>query len=459
MVGIQIGGRSFVDEGVERCLDTLQEKGGVNTLMSTVFGYSRGLLGRTPPGQPLPDHGGQEYDEVHGGSYTAVHPEYFANSVIKDIRAPELGDFDILADVIPAAKARGMETYGLFEDYYDPSLIPNFKLVSEVDVYGRMRTRACFNNPEARAFILSMVEDWFKSNDLDGLMWESERQGPINHVFGGHWGSVLGRMEVFCFCTHCVEKAHEQGIDVQRARDGYIALERFVRRTLSQGQAGDRTFIRIWRLLVEYPEIMAWHKLWYRSQEEMYALIYGTAKSINPQAQVGWHIMQYVTVSTFYGADTDYGRLARFADFIKPSTYNNCAGPRFARYVRNMQSTIFRDFTPEQVLELHYAMLGLEGEASLDQLPTVGFTAGYVETETRRAVADVQGEIPIYPGIDIDIATELDEKRTQPEDVKAATLAAFEGGASGIVLSRKYAEMWLTNMEGAKEALAELGFL
>ncbi|HZD03400.1 MAG TPA: hypothetical protein VE173_00735, partial [Longimicrobiales bacterium] len=29
LVGIQIGGRSFVDEGVERCLDTLQETGGV----------------------------------------------------------------------------------------------------------------------------------------------------------------------------------------------------------------------------------------------------------------------------------------------------------------------------------------------------------------------------------------------------------------------------------------------
>jgi hypothetical protein len=190
----------------------------------------------------------------------------------------------------------------------------------------------------------------------------------------------------------------------------------------------------------------------------MYALIYGTAKAINPQAQVGWHIMQYVTLSTFHGADQDFGRLALFADYIKPATYNNCAGPRFARYVHNLQSTIFRDFTPEQVLELHYAMLGLEGEASLDQLPTSGFSAGYVQTEARRAVADVQGEIPIYPGIDVDVPTALDEKRTRPDDVRGATLAAFEGGASGVVLSRKYAEMWLTNMDGAKEALQQLGF-
>ena len=94
-VAIQIGARSFVDEGVEKCLDTLQEKGGVNTLMSTVFTYGRGLAGRQVPGQPLPDHGVQEYDKVHGGSYTKVHPEFYANSVIKDVRAPDLADFDI----------------------------------------------------------------------------------------------------------------------------------------------------------------------------------------------------------------------------------------------------------------------------------------------------------------------------------------------------------------------------
>src|SRR5689334_19600277 len=32
-VAIQIGGRSFVDEGVEKVLDVLQEKAGVNVLM------------------------------------------------------------------------------------------------------------------------------------------------------------------------------------------------------------------------------------------------------------------------------------------------------------------------------------------------------------------------------------------------------------------------------------------
>jgi hypothetical protein len=212
-----------------------------------------------------------------------------------------------------------------------------------------------------------------------------------------------------------------------------------------------------WRLFTEYPELMAWEKFWCRSQEEVYALLYHTVKEINPKAQVGWHIMHLVTMSPFYRAEQDYARFMQFSDYLKPSPYNNCAGPRLARYIRNIQSTVFRDSTPEDVLALHYQIMGLEGEPSLSALPTAGLSAAYVGAETRRAVTAVQGKIPIYPGIDIDIPTALNEKRTQPSDVKAAVIASYKAGAPGVVLSRKYAEMKLTNLAGAGEALRELG--
>jgi len=169
--------------------------------------------------------------------------------------------------------------------------------------------------------------------------------------------------------------------------------------------------------------------------------------------------MHLVTMSPFYSADTNYARLAHISDFLKPSPYNNCGGPRLAQYIHNVQSTIFRDSTPEQVLEMHYELMGLQGEPSLEKLPTAGLSGESVGVETRRAIADVENAIPIYPGIDIDIPTGLNEKRTQPSDVKAATLAALNAGAPGVVLSRKYAEMRLTNIAGAKEALREYGAL
>lgn len=459
MVAIQIGAVSFVDEGVDKCLETLASTGGVNTLMAAVFTYGTGLAGRQSHDQPLPDHGVQKYDRIHGGSYTAIHPEFYANSVIKDIRAPDLGTFDILKDVIPRAKAHGMRTYALFEENYNPALIPNFAQIADVELHGRTSGSTCLNNPYARAFLSSMVADWVTSNpDLDGLMWESERQGPLDSILGAHFNDLPGkRQRISCFCDFCKRKAEAQGIDAERAHEGYRQIDAWVTRTLAGPPRSSDTFVALWRLLTDYPEVLAWQRFWVASQEEVYGLIYGAAKAINPKLQVGWHIMHLITMSPFYQADTSYARLADKADFIKPSTYNNCAGPRLDTYVHNLQSILFRDLEPEQVLQMTYGMMGLSGEPPLDTLALQGLSGASVGVETRRAVADVGGRIPIYPGIDVDVPTPLDAKRTRPEDVRDATAAALEAGASGIVLSRKYAEMNLRNIAGAKQALDARG--
>jgi hypothetical protein len=69
MVGIQVGAVSFVDEGVEQVLDIFQKDASINTLFVATFTYGRGIAGRQVPGQPLPDHGKQQYDTdtFHGG--------------------------------------------------------------------------------------------------------------------------------------------------------------------------------------------------------------------------------------------------------------------------------------------------------------------------------------------------------------------------------------------------------
>jgi hypothetical protein len=456
IIAIQVGARSFVDEGVEGVLDTFQQKAGVNVVMPAVFTYGRGLAGRQVPGQPLPDHGVPAYDEIRGGSYSRLYPEFSSKSVIQNVRAPELGEFDVLADVIPKAKARGMQTYCLFEEAYNPQLMPGFEKIAEVDLNGHVGGSTCFNNPNARSFLVALVENWFSHNELDGMMWESERQGPLNNTLGAHFGKFNGDSRMYCFCEHCVNKGKDQGIKVERVRAGYVALDQWMKQSVQLKTGDGGSFVSLWRVLLDYPEILEWHRFWLRSQEEVYGLLYRRVKAINPKAHVGWHIMHLVTMSPFYQADQNYSRIAKVADFLKPCPYNNCAGPRFAQYIRNVNSTVFRDLTGDEVLELHYRLLGYEHEPSLEKLPTSGMSAGYVARETRRALAEVNGAVPIYPGIDIDIPTGLNEKRTEPADVKAAVLAAFRAGAPGVILSRKYAEMKLTNLGGAGEALREL---
>lgn len=62
-----------------------------------------------------------------------------------------------------------------------------------------------------------------------------------------------------------------------------------------------------------------------------------------------------------------------------------------------------------------------------------------------------------WPGIDIDIPTAAGSSKSTPEGTRNAVLAAFRGGADGVLLSRKHSEMRLGNLSGAGEAIRTLG--
>lgn len=117
-IGIQVGAVSFVDEGVDNVLD-LFHHANVNALFIATFSYGRGIAGRQVPGQPLPDHGKQEYDtNFHGGNYAQTHEQYYACTALKKIQAPDHPGFDVLAEVLPRAQARRMKTFAWYEDVF-----------------------------------------------------------------------------------------------------------------------------------------------------------------------------------------------------------------------------------------------------------------------------------------------------------------------------------------------------
>src|SRR6201985_3829713 len=83
-IGIQVGAVSFVDEGTGKVLDEFQRDASINTLFLATFTYGRGIAGRQIPGQPLPDHGKQQYDlNFHGGNFATPHPAFYKNTVLK----------------------------------------------------------------------------------------------------------------------------------------------------------------------------------------------------------------------------------------------------------------------------------------------------------------------------------------------------------------------------------------
>ena len=457
MIGIQVGAVSFVDEGTEYVLDNLQERARVNTLFLAVFTYGRGIAGRQIPGQPLPDHGKQEYDlNFHGGNFATPHAEFYKNTVLKETRAPDHGNLDILAEVLPAARKRGMKVICWLEDVFRTDL-PNIEKLQERDLHGRHAETLCVNNPEYRNFLTGLVEDYTRSYDIDGLMWGSERQGALCDSLGAtHDTPPVDPGRVTCFCEFCQAKAKQRGINFERAREGFLELEKFVRASRTGKRPVDGYYVQFWRLLLRYPEVAAWEMLWTDSLRETYAAIYKTVKTAKQSIPVGWHIWHNNSFNPIYRAEQDLHELSNYSDFIKVVMYNNCGGERMALYADNLGSTLYGDLSKQAIIDLNYGLMNFK-ERSYDQIPHTGLSSDYVFRETKRALAGVEGtNTLIWPGVDIDIPTDGGNSKCTPQSVKEAVLAVFHAGASGVLLSRKYSEMRLANLNGAGDAVREL---
>src|SRR5262249_19129450 len=98
-------------------------------------------------------------------------------------------------------------------------------------------------------------------------------------------------------------------------------------------------------------------------------------------------------------------------------------------------------------------LLGYGKEAALGDLAGAGLSADYVARETKRALAGVQGKCRVLPGIDIGIPTGPRSRKASPDDTNAATRAALRAGADGVILSRKYSELRLANLQAAGRAV------
>ncbi len=456
MIGIQIGAVSFVDEGVEKVLDEL-ESAGVNTLFIATFTYGRGIAGRQVPGQPLPDHGKQEYDtgSFFGGAYTKVNPKYYANTAFKSFRAPDLGDFDVLGSVLPVAKKRGMKTICWYEDVFRRDL-PGIERLQEVELSGRKAETLCFNNPDYHNWLLDIAEDWSRSYDIDGIMWGSERQGAFANVLAAR-SFPLPTAQATCFCEFCNAKAKAQGINPERAKQAHLELEKFVLASRKGTRPVDGYYVELWRLMLKWPELLAWENLWTSSLREMQKAIYGHVKQVNARLGVGWHIWHNNSFSPIYRAEQDLAEMAPYSDFLKVVMYHNCAGERMADYIDSVGASYFADVPKQELLDFHYRVMDYGQERPLKEIPVTGFSSDYVYRETKRARAALEGlQTKLWPGIDIDIPTAAGHSKCTPAGTIGAVTAAFRGGADGVILSRKYSEMSLGNLRSAGEALKQI---
>jgi hypothetical protein len=461
-VGIQIAAHSFLDEGIDHCLDLLKGTAGINALLISTHAYY-GAMGR--PKEVMADHGVPIRDNKSRKLrklWVKHHPKNFSDTTLRH-PAPdptlEYADRDVLTELAGPARQRGMKLYVRWYQVGASAKpeIQNLEKVLTVDMNGKPGHKPCWFNPDYRAWLVATMTDLFENYPLDGLQYGPERQDPITEMYV--WGAVPN-----CFCPHCLQRARKKRIDADRARQGFAKLFEFIK-GLRRGQVNpaDGVFVSLLRILLKNPEILLWNYQYFEGSEEVHRLVYETVKAIRPEIQVGRHVDHIQSsTSVTYRASLSYAEMAQYADFIKPILYHDIFGPRLKKWhVDALGRTFLKDFSPEQSLELYYALFGLDPktEPKLEELDQRGFSPEYVYRETKRCVDGVEGNIPVYPGIGLDVPKGgnwgTQRWPSDPETVYHATRRAFDAGASGVVASREYEEIGIPSLNAVGRAVRE----
>lgn len=462
-VGIQISPISFIDEGVENVLETLQERVGVNVLLIGTVSWLGLKAGRSISHEldGWPDHGVPEPLTMKGGAYIQPHAEYYRNTVIRDFRArdPEIGDTDVLEMVIPAARRRGMRVMPeLMEPVFKYAghgsvnhvQIPNLPQCLEIDLFGRHGAEPCTNHPDYRRWWQALIEDHCRSYDIDGIMWCNERRSPLDQMIAGQAPG--------CFCEHCRREAMQRGLDPEPIRKAFLPVYEYFQAARKGEAFVDGAFIEFWRALFNNPEILMWERFWMERSKDLDRELYGQVKWCSPDLEFGLNVWNRNHFNPFRKAQWAWEEQAGYADWVKPITYQHQSGQVYVKEMDDFHRSILRDVTPQEMTPIMYRLLGLD-EAPWDELIQTGLDPDtYVYGQCADAVRGVRGKVPVFMGIGVDAPrVQADQAVCTPDIVYRSVLATYRAGGHGVIFAPNYASMKLTNLDGAARALAELG--
>jgi hypothetical protein len=302
---------------------------------------------------------------------------------------------------------------------------------------------------------------------MDGILYMAERQGAFADTLGLRFrGKERGKPgSRTCFCEFCRAKAEKLGIRFTRAKAGFEELAGFVANARAHKRPADGYYTAVWRLMLRYPELLAWEHLWHEGFRELLRMMHAKVKAVRPSVQFGSHIWPNHSMNPVFRAEQDLQELAPYHDFIKFPLYYNSGGPRMASYIESVGETLWGDVPPDELLQFQYRLLNYD-EAPYAEVRKAGLYRSFVYRESKRAMDGARGTaVKILPGIEIDIPVLRADMagssgpvaRCTRNGVKDMIKQAFQAGVDGVVISREYTEMKQENLSGVGDALRELG--
>ena len=322
------------------------------------------------------------------------------------------------------------------------SCLGQYEEACQIDCFGEKWRFSCVNKPEWRKFQVAVHADLFRQHPyLTGFLFMHERNGAFMPLLKPD--TWRGDYNPVCFCESCIKKAKEQEIDAEKARAGFQKLVRLFK-DKEEDLVRDGVMVGFWRILTEYPEVMAWEKLQWDSFQDYRKDIVKGIHEVKKEAKIGYHFQHhglYGALPWRAGDKVEYTK--EFADWVKPSVYPGASGMRYKDLLDKARETYLNDLDEETA---HRVMSGWFNRSPENGIEMIGenpaeqsrFLPEWVESEVKR-ISEGADSLPTYAGLGIGVPG--GENVETPEFIAECTRACFRGGADGIILSRHYSEM------------------
>lgn len=305
----------------------------------------------------------------------------------------------------------------------------------------------CPNNVESTRSIIEEMRFILDNHDVDGLFIDVFRYPSPYDGFT----SVLS-----CFCSSCMAKAEEIGIDLEKTRSG---IKDFIKRinSLSKKEIAalkdgfNRS--KVFDYVLHEPDIFNFLK--FRSHSINY-FVKNVKRLVKKSGrELGLDVF---SPSLSWLVGQDYLLLKDNCSWMKPMVYCTAQGPaclptEITGLAKDLQKMNTRLSDKDLIYMIsHFLDLTLPHK-NLKEIEAKGLPEELVRLETARAKEAVERKVPIYTGIE---AVVMDICSVSPERVESYVKHAIEGGADGIMPSWNIALVPPENLKAIQKTLTDV---
>lgn len=352
--------------------------------------------------------------------------------------------------------------YGLSLDFditpgvSDP-IVAAYPDTAVVNIAGeRSKHWMCPSNPDVRGYFYGRTEDILRNYkgirevELDVISidfydpqvvpdWVPPELYPLRQLAIGN-----------CFCDHCVKKAQDSGLDVNKIKAEIAAIHKEAI-TLTYDNFKNladsyRGLFDILRFVIKHPDLMRWLQFRGEAVDDFVIGMNKLVKGIDPTILLSNDL---VSPSFSWTLGQFYHTQSKFTDLSKLMLYHKRIGSFEVKPLKRIQQAI-PEIKEEELLDQYFRLKAFSGPDSFQGFVDEGVDVENVFYEVKKAKLEAGTGHQIIAGL-------VGDPPAAPEDVREAVKMAHQGGADGYMLHLWYGNAPKDNIVAFGEQLRELG--